>query len=119
MALGHYRMKHVRESIEDLVGAEKLASPALQSAYNKGFHAARSAAVEIIAQAEDQAAARPPINDPFPLALLSAVGSTTVGVVTGFAAVNLLKLHFGWIFGFSAVGAVIGVSIAALLLRDE
>lgn len=110
-------MKSLRESIANLAGTEKLASPALQAAYNKGISEARAAIIELISEAEEPPA-QPAEKDPFPQALLSAVGATTIGVIAGFVIVNVLKLHIGWIFGFSAVGALVGVSIAALLLRE-
>lgn len=116
-ALGHFGMKQLRESIEDLAGTEQLATPALQSAYTKGFHAARTAAVEILADAEDRVAAQLAENDAFPRALFSAIAATIAGAVAGFAGVHLLEIHIGWVLGFSALGSATGVGIAASVLR--
>jgi hypothetical protein len=110
-------MKDLRESIEDLVGTERLPSPALQSAYNKGFYDARSAAAEIVADAERHAVARAPESEAFSHALTVAIVATLAGLGLGFIGVSVLKLHILWLVGFAGLGAAVGVGVAAWLLR--
>lgn len=100
-----------------LKGTDKLATTALQSAYDKGYRDAKSAAVAIVERdAAEASDAKQDADNRFVWAVFIAMLSTTIGLAVGFTYVYVRGAPVFWAIGASAIGALVGIIVASAML---